>query len=208
MEKMRKHFVWFFTSILVLIGLAACCPPFCINSPDPDESSIVEIIKLDFEPINSSNYNLTCTNDHMIYSQGAKLFRPIIRLNRPAPVGFEFNVTIQEDGVFSDPTIGFFTVRFETGDTVPSSINTPNDKETVELALGMNINRMPVGAPVQETRGFWLGCTKKCKIRGNGPAGDPGRQNVYLDRDNIFRPDGPMELGGKDKSPNHQVECL
>jgi hypothetical protein len=40
----------------------------------------------------------------------------------------------------------------------------------------------PVGAPLSgSTNGsFWLGCTKKGRVKGNAPHGDDGHANVYL----------------------------
>jgi len=179
------------------------------TTPDPDTSSMVYISQLSFSPINSSTYNLECTQEHMNYAQDTKLFRPIIKLSSPAHEDFKTFFYIQEKGSLSNPTIGYFYASFERGHTEPSLITTPNDKETVEAFLGMNVNRMPVGAPIEETRGFWLGCTKSCNVRGNGPQGNAGRQNIYLSMPGLlpswFTPPSPQSVT---QVTSHQVECL
>ncbi len=176
--------------------------------PVTTPSSNVYFTHLGFEPIESNNYNLTCTHEHMNYAD-VKLFRPIVKLSAPALHDFQTYFTIHEHGWPDIPTIGYFLASFRQGDTEPSSITTPNDIDVVEEFLKMNINRMPVGAPSEETGAFWLGCTKKCIVRGNGPKGRAGAQDVFLKPPYLVpswfstRPSNePLE------NDAHEVKCL
>jgi hypothetical protein len=170
--------------------------------------SDVHIVELDFEPKDSSNYDLECSGNDLRY-EDVKLFRPILRLDVPAPTAFDLQFTIMEKGDLSNPNIGVFFVRFEAGEYESYATTTPNDKSTVEGLMSMNINRMPSGAPNEETGGFWLGCTKKCVVRGNGPKGNAGPQYVYLELFPWISPDIPegMNLFGLLRSPAHLVTC-
>jgi len=171
--------------------------------------SDVHVVELDFEPIGSDDYDLVCTGEDMRY-EDVKLFRPIVRLDVPAPTGFELQFTIMAEGEWSDPNIGVFMVRFEAGEYQTFAVTTPNVKSVVEGLMSMTINRMPSGAPGEETRGFWLGCTKKCVVRGNGPKGNAGPQKVYLQLFPWVKPDVPhgMNLFGLQRSPSHLVTCI
>lgn len=172
-------------------------------SPSKD----LNIIELNFEPLNSNSWNPTCYNADLLYSN-VKLFKPIIKLDRPAPIDFKITFAILEDGQYSDPNIGVFIAEIKKGTKSPLVINTPNTESVVEELMNMNVNRMPTGAPSIETKGFWLGCTKKCIIRGNGPMGLPGKVNVYI-KTYPLDPEyaNKINLQGENVSPMHEVEC-
>lgn len=197
----------FLMGVITIVGSSHETPPLV---PGQQSSSVVRVVELDFEPIGSTSFDPICTGDHMVYTD-AKMFRPIIVLDEPAPTGFSYFYYIQEDGALSNPTIGYVLVRFNAGDTEPSSITTENDLTTVESFLNMNIARMPVGAPAQQAGAFWLGCTQSCVIRGNGPRGDAGPQNVFLSTSQFVQYDDASVVSdfvGLARTPNHTVQCL
>ena len=175
-----------------------------------------EVIDFDFEAVDDLDseyyaendyYHLHCTEDHMQYSHAA-FFRPIIKLDRPAPTGLNMTVVIYTEYTFDDPKTGVFTVRFENGDVEPSSISLPNDENTIEFLLNQNISRMPAGSEnfLNETRGFWLGCTKECKVRGNGIKSHGSDLKIYLKIDQ-YSGDEAISLEYPDKSESHHVIC-
>jgi hypothetical protein len=177
----------------------------------------LEVIDFDFEAVNDPDneyftengyYRLNCTEDHMQYSD-VKFFRPIIKLNRPAPTGINMTVIIYTEYTFDDPKIGIFNVRFEKGEDEPSSISLSNDIPTVNILLNQDIQRMPVGSEnhLIETRGFWLGCTKNCAVRGNGKKSHGDDLKVYLKIDQ-FTSDKLVALVYPDKSESRHVKCI
>jgi len=181
----------------------------CIPRPHPER--IVEIVEINFKPLvpnppglQQFDYAVKCYRRDLLYSD-VKQFTPIIRLAAPAPASFSLRFWIQEEGGLSDPTIGIFEARFAAGATEATSIRTPNVKSTVQSWMNMQINRMPAGAPSYEAKGFWLGATKRCVIRGNGPKGNAGPVQVFLSLSKFLASDGPMVLSGLRRSPSHLV---
>jgi hypothetical protein len=175
----------------------------------------LEIIDFDFKAVNESDneyyrnqgyYKLKCTDEHMQYSD-VKFFKPIIKLDRPAPTGINMTCIIYTEYTFDDPKTGIFTLRFEKDDIEPSGISLSNNISEVNALLDQDIQRMPVGAPELETRGFWLGCTKNCIVRGNGKKSHGSDLKVYL-KVIEYIPDNPLALIIPDKSVSRQVKCI
>ena len=191
-QNLAKLFAAFLLAILIMSG-----------SCDSNNTGEIHISKLDFNPIYSNSYNPGCSHDHMIYNQDAKLFYPVIELDKPAPDNTNnvFFYIKEESGA----TIGYFKASIQKGERRFSSFITPSNEEEVEEFLGVDIKRMPVGAPKQETRGFWLGCTKKCILRGNGPKGNAGAQNVYLYLGN--KPQWLIYEPSMIETIAHRIEC-
>ena len=75
---MKNKVAYLFISAFVLVGQGPC---------NIDERTEVKVIELNFEPINPPSYNLQC-NDRDLRYVDVKLFRPIVRLDTPAPDGF------------------------------------------------------------------------------------------------------------------------
>ena len=196
----------FLAGIATIIG-SGSNPP--VLNPVDETPRQVEFVELDFEPIDTDNFDLVCTGDHMDYSD-ATMFRVNARLAGPTPTGFTRTYFIMEEGTTSQPTIGYVEVRFEAGGTRPFTVTTYNDQATVENYLGMNIHRMPTNAPLQESGAFWLGCTMNCQIRGNGPAGETAAHNIWLEPAATNVDDGSLITGitGRFRSPTHPVQCL
>jgi len=182
-----------------------------------------EVLDFDFDAIHDPDnnffadhgyYSLTCTEDHMLYSN-VTLFWPIIKLSRPVPTGVDMTVKIYTeygvDGPIDDPGIGIFDVRFEPGDDQPSSISVSNDADTINQLLNQDIQRTPTGADMYlvETRGFWLGCTKNCAVRGNGQKSHGPDLKVYLVIDHYSFDDlsKPVQLILPGKSESRHVKC-
>ncbi len=200
----------FLAGVATIIGSGSNPPGPNLPPPfEPGPPHWQNFIELDFEPIDSTNYDLACTGDHMDYSD-AKMFRLNIRLEEPAQTGITLPFLIMEEGTTSQPTIGYVTVRFEPGGTRPFTVITENVQSTVETFMGMNIHRMPTGAPTQESGAFWLGCTMSCQIRGNGPAGETAAHNIWLEPAATSIDDGSLVLGitGLVRTPTHPVQCL
>jgi len=163
-----------------------------------DQPNVV-IEKLDFVPLDRSDYKLRWTGNQISYAS-CYHFEPIIELAEPAPQTFTRDYDIVKDRwwFLADEMIGGFSVTFNEGSTVPDRIeyvNSLNDS-----------SQIPSGTPDSVLGRFWMGCTQKRKIKAN--ADKDGRSgNLYITRSPVMIPADGITLGGKGSSPKHRVSC-
>lgn len=147
----------------------------CFHTPKPDEDpNRYRVTNVYYQPFTGSNVDIDWVNpgNNLNYSN-VKIYTPIVQLENPAPRNLSFNINVWESrSVFSDYLLGSFSAYINQGSQSVTSVNTPN--------FNTSANVVPVGAPAYETRGFWLGCTKKGKVRGNEGRGDNSQADVYL----------------------------
>ena len=170
----------------------------------------IRITKMDFAPKDGGSYNIKWPGPprHQLRYSEVKHYTPLIELETQAPIGFtlyfgakEYRESLGIDELMSDIDLTNFTVRFETGNIMPSEIKMcnaqagpPKDAE---------------GAPQYTFGSFWLGVSKAGKIRGNVGTGDDGHARVYLEMVTLWTPDVlGYELKGKTKSPKHKVKAI
>ena len=129
----------------------------------------VTLITLDFYPNGTSNYNINWPGPprRKLKWQDVKAYTPIISLDKNSPREMTLFFWIKADRtMWSDPTLGFLKVTIPAGSKIPQmgSIHYPS-------ASGEGV--APQGAPPSNNDdnrtydAFWLGCTKRGKVKGN-----------------------------------------
>ncbi len=180
-----------------------------------DDRPKVTINSVDFIPEGGvADYNVRCRDGYSLTFDNVKWYKPQIEINNSLPGRLKIRYWVQSEGdFFSDATLGWFDVTFNAGDVTPSSIlhyngnpNYPNPSGSPDVPNG----KLPIGAPPSTAnRGFWLGCTKKCFLRGNDNKIGANYDKVYireaqiLEKDESFRLDSNREK----ESPHRQVWC-
>lgn len=159
----------------------------------------VKIAKLDFIPIDRDDYKLKWTGSAITYLN-CYHFEPVIELEEPAPKTFtrDFDIVKDRWWIIADEMIGGFSVTFYEGSRVPDEIKY-ND------AL-ISSSQVPPGTPATVYGKFWMGCTKKKKIKANADKdGEDG--NLYITLSPVMIPADGVTIGGIGSSPKHHVSC-
>ena len=174
------------------------------------------VVRLNFSPLHGMTYDLDWPGPprRPIRWQDTKLYYVEVELDRPAPVDMPFSFYVREDvsGWF-DTELGFVSITIRKGRVTPMS------QDIVGVAAGGGAIA-PIGTPNPVRGGFYLGCTKKGKVKGN--YGKNGRNaNVFIEeaakpdprrvrvewadriRTNSTTGSGP----GARQSPRHLVRC-
>jgi len=178
-------------SSIVTLGLSRTPP-----------SHATRLVNLTFNP-ESGDYNINGTGQNLAYTN-VKFYLLSVGLDKPAPGSFTITYDIKGDEFWSDPLLGQVQVRFNTGNTTPTSIRYINT---------LNGTRVPTGAPPVTEGKFWLGCTKKKILRGNAGKGQDGNAPVYLERSHTEFHGGTSNFtigggqGGRISSP-HEITCI
>lgn len=125
---------------------------------------------------------------------------PSVSLTAPAPTDVTLCFWIKDDvSMWWDTTLGTFCVTIHKGATRPTA---PAD---IKAPTG---DAPPAGAPNFHSGAFWLGCTKKGKIKGseskNGQDAD-----VYIESFEVLSTGVPLTWKTTaSQSPRHRVQCL
>jgi len=165
----------------------------------------IRIKKLDFVPKSGSSYDLNWPGPprrKLRYSD-VKHYIPIIELEKPAPIGFTIGVFVKEERLLRpNYELSFFKASFDIGKRVPSEIKMLNDYPGPPP--------VPSGSPMYTLGSFWLGASKKGKIRGNTGKGNDRHARVYIERSTLWQPDifNFARLIGKTKSKLHTVRAI
>jgi len=179
------------TAILFLTGMTGRDGFFtqCL----PNSTDCVVISKLDFTPQDGS-YEMKKTGRTLIYAN-VEHFVVNIGLDRPAPRTFSRVFEIKEDRWNGWTTLGKFTATFSKGSTTP-------DISYLRKCCGAAFS--PTGTPATLTDGtFWMGCTKRGKVKANGKKGNDGDAIIRLEKVNQW---DAVAVKGK-YSPKHFVQC-
>lgn len=163
-----------------------------------DKPNVI-ISKLDFVPIERVDYKLKWTGNAITYTN-CYHFKPIIELEEPAPKTFtrDFDIVKDRWWIIADEMIGGFSVTFNEGSKVPSEIK--YDSSLISSSA------VPPGTPDPVYGKFWMGCTKKKKIKANADKdGEDG--DVYITLSPIMIPADGVTIGGLGSSPKHHVSC-
>jgi len=161
----------------------------------------VRIAKLDFVPIDRADYKLKWTGNAVRYSD-CYHFKPIIELEEPAPKTFtrDFDIVKDRSWPFADEMIGGFSVTFTQGSKVPS------ENQIIYPASLISSSQAPIATPDPVTGKFWMGCTRKKKIKANADKdGETG--NLYITLSPVMIPADGVTIGGVGSSPKHNVRC-
>jgi len=154
-----------------------------------------EIEQLDF----TGNYNINTPDDPVTFND-VNRYTVNIRLDRAAPCNFSRTFDIKEVRTGSDLKLGELTATFTAGSTTPSISYSRQCCGTTKY---------PSGAPANLTDGtFWIGCTKRGKIKANGPKGDDGHASIRLEKQAIGTAcSTDICVTGFKFSPRHDVNC-
>lgn len=181
---------WPFVLLIMAAGLAGC------YHTGTSTSNIV-VRPFDFAP-SDGTYNLNCSGRALQWSD-VEFYTPQISLQDPAPADVQLFFWVKKDRtMWADPTLGFFHATIRQGQRQPAA----NDI----VGPTHNGGAAPQGAP-NETRGnFYLGCTRKCKVKGS-EGKDDNRSNTYLEIFNLAVTGG-FDWEAMDKqSPRHSISC-
>lgn len=159
----------------------------------PDEKNCVVLSYKDFTPKDGS-YHLKYTGAALSYAD-VDHFIVDIRLDRPAPSTFSRVFKIMEDRWYGWNRLGKLTATFPQGATTPNITYSNQCCGATGTAAG---------APNPLTDGtFWIGCTKKGKVKANGEKSGNTYAKIRLEK--VNKDDG---VGVKGKfTPVHTVTC-
>lgn len=161
------------------------------------DGDFAQIQTLDFRPVDG-NYDINWPGPprRAITYGDCEHYVVDIQLDRDAPCDFSRTFKITEKRWWGWDTLGQFTASFTEGSGVP----------TISYSRQCcGASAYPSGAPSSLTDGtFWIGCTKKGKIKANGEKGDDGHALIRLDK--VNKDDG-IGVSGYNFSPQHDVNC-
>ena len=176
---------------LLLTGVSRTPPAPC----KPDDTSCAVIAVIDFVPTDGS-YDIGRKPGGKLRYADVEHYRVQLQLDKPAPRSFSRNFRIMEvKSYWPDAKLGYFTASFAQGSRTP----------TVSYKRKCcGARSYPEGAPEVLSDGtFWLACTKKGKIKANGPVSDDGHARIRLQK--VNKADG-FPVAGK-YSSIHAVRC-
>ncbi|UCF06579.1 MAG: hypothetical protein JSV33_06005 [bacterium] len=170
----------------------------------------IRITKLDFVPKRGRSYNINWPGPprRLLRYADVKHFKPLIELKTKAPIGFLLMINVKEyreawgvDELVSDIELTYFTARFEVGKRIPTEIKMVNHIKGPP--------RDPGGSPRYTFGSFWLGASKRGRIRGNIGTGDDRHARVYLELFSLWVPEvRGYQLTGKKKSRKYRVRAI
>jgi hypothetical protein len=169
---------------------------FGIPWSGPTGTQAVKVKTLDFVPASGSSYDLNWPGPPRRNLQYAdvKHYTPSIVLDSPTPRRLTLGFWVKESrSLWFDDMLGSFTAIFNRCSTVPDDI------VCVNVGVG---GQTPAGAPAQTRGTFWLGATKKGKVRGNEGRGDDRDAEVYLEAFEYF------SLPGESQSRKHHIRAI
>lgn len=162
----------------------------------------VRVLPFDFIALDGDYGMNWCEPREDLNWANVDFYKPLITLESPAPCDITLYFWIKEDISFwFDNELGWFYVTIRRGSQNPidSDIYCPSD---------CNCLRVPTNSPSGSIGSFWLGCTKKGKVRGN--EGKTGRgANVYIEIFSLAGIQGESVNWDytSDQSPRHYIYC-
>ena len=194
--KISKYSNIVFLSIIgcLCFNLSGCAS---ISSLFDDTDTRVED-NINFVPETGNSYNIEWSGpprEPLNYDQ-VKFYIPQIELVIPATRNYLQRYKIKVDRWFGDKQIGEFEALYDAGQTEP---------RIIRYASFLQLSEPPSNAPVETKGKFWLGCTKRGKVKGN-----IGKHSnsvvIYLEEDDI-RLSSDLVLRGR-KSPKRTIKCI
>src|SRR6266850_3349255 len=147
------------------------------NPCQPGETNCVVLAAKDFSPQDGSwNINWPGPPRRELTFSDLEHFTVNLQLDRNAPQTFSRDFLIREDRWYGWDTLGQFTATFAAGSRTPS-ISYPSQC--------CGATGSPSGTPnplVGST--FWVGCTKRGRVKANGRYGDDGNATIRLEKVN------------------------
>jgi hypothetical protein len=132
-----------------------------------------------------------------------EFYKPIVELKSSARCDVYFVIVIREDvSWWFDNELGLFSVTIRQGNKVPKD-------EDIICRATCSINA-PQNSPDCSTGSFWLGCTKKGKVRGNEGKSDGRSADVFIEISSyLFEWGGVryIEMDDNKQSPRHTIRC-
>ena len=165
----------------------------------------VKLLAFDFIPIGTDDYNLNWPGPprRKLTWADVKFYRPEVEIDVPAPSDITFFFWIKADrGWWPDPTLGFFSVKILKDRKTPRI-------EDISCPSASGSGKPPQNAPPEGSIGsFWLGCTKKGKVRGNEGKDNDRHARVYMECFDLIVCEIPLDWSWEnDQSPRHTVRC-
>ena len=179
------------TVAMLLTGLSRTPPLPC----DSEETTCAIFTKIDFTP-NDGSYDIGRKPSGKLQYSDLEHFAVNLQLDRPAPKAFSRNFRIMEvKSNWPDAKLGYFVASFNEGSTTP----------TISYKRQCcGASTYPAGTPEILSDGtFWIGCTKKGKVKANGPKSGNGQARIRLEK--VNKDDG-FGVQGK-FSPEHTIKC-
>ena len=167
-----------------------------------------KIFLRDFAAVDGGEYTIHCSGNKVTWDD-VKLFRPILELDRPFEGGEYMAVGIRvrkEKALWPDQTIGRVTAFIMRGQSEP-------DPET-GLYGRIGNGEAPTNAPPPGglKNGFYLCCTKKCKVKGSeGKDGSSATIHLDIEGWSYYGYDPGVILSseyGRQSSASHEVKCV
>ena len=153
-------------------------------------------MSLDFEPQSGSSYTIEWKEVQLHYDD-VKHFVPSISLDHALETAQSITFEIMVDRSWRrDPKIGWFLAEFDAGAKTPKQIKTPNNIPGVTN---------PIQSPPVTEGSFWLGCTKKGRVKGNESKDNDSHAVVYFQVSSGLYVDGRRLTDTR--SVSHVVEC-
>ncbi len=153
---------------------------------------------IDFRPETGNSYNIEWTGPPrraLTYSD-VKFYIPLIDLSGPATTDHLRRFQIKVDrSWWWDKQIGEFEAIYLTGQIEPS---------VIRYASALEDALPPANAPAETTKKFWLGCTRKGKVKGNIDKHSSSAR-VYLEEEDRQLSANTILIGRI--SPRHTVKC-
>jgi len=185
----KKH--WALGIILSLMLLIWGCKYRTTCSTGMTDCAV--IAQIDFTP-KDDTYNINWTGNKNAYSL-VEHYVVHFQLDRNAPENFGIPIDIQEKRWYGWSSIGYISAKFAEGAKTPTF-------EYKRQCCGAST--YPDGTPEVITDGtFWIGCTKKGKIKANGPKGDDSNATMRL---HVIEWSYKVRVS-ETNSPKHEVNC-
>jgi hypothetical protein len=159
----------------------------------------VTLLSVDFTPVDSSNYNLNWPGPprRMLKWSDVKIYKPIVKIE-PIARDVTLYFWVREDRAGCDLDLGMFYVTIKAGNTEP------NDSDIIGPSASGS-GKAPIGAPNNAIGGFYLGATKKGKVKGSEDKN--GRESeIYV---MLFKgyPSWIYGIENPPESPRHTVRA-
>jgi len=174
MQEVRKNGFFLILMTLVLMTMGTQCTPGSISNSD-DDVLVPVTWEHKFHGLDvtfDGEKTLKCTGEYLKW-EDVEVYLPTITLkDGPAEGPLTLIFDIQGQKTIGSDWLGLLEANWVPGDESASSFRyltqAPNTVTTV-----------PDGAETL-TNGFWLGCTKKCIVRGNAGMTGSSTSKIFL----------------------------
>jgi hypothetical protein len=122
------------------------------------------------------SYRIAIPDGKLEYADVAH-FTPEILIDRNGRQGdIRFTIEVKERKRSRDDTIGVMELTIPDGRSQHIGLT-----RTLAYPSAVRGATPPVNAPFETLGTFWIGCTRKARVRGNAPKTDNARADVYLE---------------------------